>query len=249
MSLRTKAKRLAHRILGLHTYLRKEFNLMRDVSRSVEAAKTRTPTETRTIAVHEAGHAALQIALDLDCKIVSIISVPQFGSGVAGFSIDGGLQPQGLGEHDDASDELQMGARKAFYLRHAMAYYAGAEAVRQLIPTNPNPDAGGSSDLRSASKLIVHHIGGGTESIHLLFSLAKRRCALLVTHYQPEIRALADALEAELVLSGKAARKVFMRSLTGRSGRLLTFKTDPLLHGLAGDEAFRAFLRRMNLPH
>jgi hypothetical protein len=39
---------------------------MREVGRSVEAAKTRSPAETRTIAVHEAGHAALQIALDLD---------------------------------------------------------------------------------------------------------------------------------------------------------------------------------------
>jgi hypothetical protein len=162
MSVRTKAKRLARQILGLHTYLRKEFNLMREVGRSVEAAKTRSPAETRTIAVHEAGHAALQIALDLDCKIVSIISVPQFGAGVVGFSIDGGLEPKSLGEQDDATDELHMGARKAFYLRHAMAYYAGAEAVRQLIPTNPNPDAGGSGDMRRASKLIIDHIGGGT---------------------------------------------------------------------------------------
>ena len=35
-----------------------------------------------------------------------------------------------------------------------------------------------------------------------------------------------------------------MRSLTKRTARLLSFASDPTLNGLAGDEAFRAFLRR-----
>ncbi|HKD55195.1 MAG TPA: hypothetical protein VKB72_13350 [Steroidobacteraceae bacterium] len=39
-----------------------------------------------------------------------------------------------------------------------------------------------------------------------------------------------------------------MRSLTKRSGRLLTFRTDPTLEGPAADEAFRVFMRRVNLP-
>jgi hypothetical protein len=34
----------------------------------------------------------------------------------------------------------------------------------------------------------------------------------------------------------------------GRAGRLLTFKSDPTLNGMAGDAAFGAFLRRLNLP-
>jgi hypothetical protein len=124
----------------------------------------------------------------------------------------------------------------------------GAEAVRQLIPTHPNPDQGASADKRHAAELIRHRIGGDPESIDLLFSLAKRRCALLVEHYQPEIRALAGTLEAELILSAAAARRVFMSSLTKRSVRLLSFESDPTLNGLAGDKRFRVFLHRLNLP-
>jgi hypothetical protein len=59
---------------------------------------------------------------------------------------------------------------------------------------------------------------------------------------------LAVALEAELILSADKARSVFSSSLTARSGRPLTFKADPTLNGLAGDVAFGAFLRRLNLP-
>ena len=129
-----------------------------------------------------------------------------------------------------------------------MVYYAGAEAVRQLIPTDPDPDAGASADKRQAANLIRYSIGGDAESVDFLFSLAKRRCALLVYHYRPEIEALARTLEAERILTARAARKVVRRSLTKRAARLLSFASDPTLNGLAGDEAFRAFLRRLNLP-
>ena len=71
---------------------------------------------------------------------------------------------------------------------------------------------------------------------------------MLVEHYQPEIRALAGTLEAELILSAAAARSVFMSSLTERSARLLSFESDPTLNGLAGDKRFRVFLHRLNLP-
>ena len=54
----------------------------------------------------------------------------------------------------------------------------------------------------------------------MLFSLAKRRAALLVAHYQPEIQALARELEPKLILPGSAAREVFMRSLTKRRSSL-----------------------------
>jgi hypothetical protein len=188
----------------------------------------------------------LQIALDLDCQMVSIY--PVLSRGWNGFSRGGGLQRQVSGEKDAVTAERHRVARGTFYLRQAMVAYAGAEAVRQLIPTDPDPDAGASVDKRLAAEHILHDIEGGAESIDLLFSLAKRRCALLMTHHQPEIQALAGALEAKLILSGRAARRVFMRSLTGRSGRVMTFKTDPILHRLAGDEAFRAFLRGINLP-
>jgi hypothetical protein len=61
-----------------------------------------------------------------------------------------------------------------------MVSYAGAEAVRQLIPTHPNPDSGASQDKRDAAEFIRHHIGSDAAAIDLLISLVKRRCALLV---------------------------------------------------------------------
>jgi hypothetical protein len=158
--------------------------------------------------------------MDLDLFAVSII--PDLRDGTAGgvfFKMDA------------VTAGLQMVSREAFYLHHAMFYYAGAEAVRQLIPTDADPDAGAGNDERMAAKLIIDQIGGHGESMDFVFSLAKRRCALLVAHYQPEIRALAAALEAKRILSGKVARKVFMRSLRTRAGRMMNFETDPLLHG------------------
>jgi hypothetical protein len=116
-----------------------------------------------------------------------------------------------------------MVARDAFYLQQAMVSYAGAEAVRQLIPTDPNPDAGASIDERQAAKFIIDDIDPDMESPDLFFALAKRRCALLVAHYQPEILALARALEENRVLSGNYARKVFMQSLAKRSVKLMSF--------------------------
>jgi hypothetical protein len=156
--------------------------------------------------------------------------------------------PDQVSSAKDAAPSEQSAALRALYLRDAMASYAGAEAIRQLIPTDPDPDAGAGRDERDAAKNIFDRIGGGEESTRLLFALARRRCALLVTHYEPEIRALATELEAKHVVFGRAARKVFMRSLKARSGRPLTFKTDPVLHGPDGDEAFQAFLRGMRLP-
>lgn len=237
MPLRAKAKGLAHTFLRLRSYLRSEFDLLRDAGRGLKAVRTRPPAELHSTAIHEAGHAVLRIALGLDIVAVSII--PDFRKGAAGYV---------LCEVEPATAELRTVGRKAFFLGHVMVYYAGAEAVRQLIPTDPNPDAGASSDERKAAKLILDQIGGPDDAIDFLFSLARRRCALLVAHFQPEIKALAAELEAKLILSGKVACKVFMKSLTKRSGRLMIFENNPTLHGLVGDEAYQSFLRRINLP-
>jgi hypothetical protein len=237
MSVRAITERLAHPFVRLRAYFREELELLRDFMRCYKAARTMSAAETRCTAIHEAGHAVILIALGLAFSAVSII--PDVRKGTLGQVY--------LARHDRTAD-LRRFPREAVYLRYSMVYYAGAEAVRQLIPTHPNPDAGASTDNRRAANLIRHSIGGDAESVDLLFLLAKRRCALLVDHYQPEIQALAGALEAELILSAKAARKVFMRSLTKRAARPLSFAADPTLDGLAGDEAFRAFLLRLNLP-
>lgn len=237
MPLREKTKRLAYPFVRLHAYLRSELDVLRDFNRGLKAVRAQPRAELHSTAIHEAGHAVLRLALGLDILAVSIFPDPR--QGYAGYV---------LYEKDTATAGSRMVGREAFILRHAMVYYAGAEATRQLIPTDPDPDAGANSDERKAAKLIIDQIGGPAESTGFLFSLARRRCALLVAHYQPEIRALALALETNLILSGKVARKVFRRSLTKRSGRLMFFKTDPALHGLAADEAYQSFLRGMNLP-
>ena len=229
MSLREKTKCLVRPFISVHAYLRKEVELLRHIERCYRAAKTRSAAETRSTAIHEAGHAVVLIALGLVFSAVSIIPDVR----------DGTLGRVYLAQHDRTAD-LHALPREEVNLRYSMVYYAGAEAVRQVLPTHPNPDAGASTDNRLAANLIRYGIGGDAKSVDFLVSLAKRRCALLVDHHRPEIQALAGALEAELILSAKAARKVFMRSLTTRAGRLLSFASE--------DEVFRAFLRRLNLP-
>jgi hypothetical protein len=245
MSLSTIAKRLAHRFVRLYAFFRKELHTLREVRHAMNVAESRSAAESHRIAVHEAGHAVLQIALGLDCHLVSICPVPS--EGLAGFTLSRGVPTQASRETADAS-AAQSAEHRALYLRDAMVSYAGAEAVRQLIPTDPDPDQGASCDEEDAAKTIAEAIGSGDVSARLLFALARRRCAVLVTHYEPEIRAIAGQLEAKHVLFGRSVRKVFRRSLKARSGRLLTFKTDPILHGLDSDEAFQAFLRRVRLP-
>lgn len=169
-----------------------------------------------TVAIHEAGHAALHIALGLGLKEVTIVT---------DCTSQGSSTHRGTGDHGDTDDSaatLHMIAEEAFWLRHAIAYYAGAEAVRQLLPAVTDPGEGAEVDQLFAGD-AVNSITDDAESIDLLFALAKRRCSILVEHYRPEIAAISTALHAYKTLSGEAARKVFMESIVKRDGRLLAF--------------------------
>jgi hypothetical protein len=73
MSVRAKIRRLAHPFLRLHAFFRKELGLLRDFMRRSKAARTRSAAETRTTAIHQAGHAVVLIALGLAFSAVSII--------------------------------------------------------------------------------------------------------------------------------------------------------------------------------
>jgi hypothetical protein len=184
--------------------------------------KTRAKrTNPRKTAIHEAGHAALYIALNLGLKSVTIIR----DSDSAGSAIHGGEwgQPgQGPGEKDDATAGLRKAAEEAFWLRHAIAWYAGAEAVRQLMPKYPAPAAGAGNDEYNAVQAL-NEITRDDESIDLLFKLAKRRCTVLVEHYRPEIKAIARALAVKKTLSGDVARATFFDSLNKRGAGLKSF--------------------------
>jgi len=179
-------------------------------------------TDQRSTAIHEAGHGALLIALGLGLKKLTILA----DHDSAGACFDGGewgrLARRLGGEDDQIANALRMSAEEAFFLRRAITRYAGAEAIRQLMPEHPDPDAGADNDQRWAV-FAISEITDDAQSIDLFSALAKRRCVLLVEHYRPEIAAIARVLEVKKTLSGDAARKIFLSSLRKRKGCLMRF--------------------------
>ena len=96
-------------------------------------------TDQRSTAIHEAGHGALLIALGLGLKKLTILA----DHDSAGACFDGGewgRLARRLGDEDDQTATLRMSAEEAFFLRRAITRYAGAEAIRQLMPEHSDPD-------------------------------------------------------------------------------------------------------------
>jgi hypothetical protein len=178
-------------------------------------------TDQRSTAIHEAGHGALLIALGLGLKKLTILA----DHDSAGACFDGGewgRLARRLGDKDDQTATLRMSVEEAFFLRRAITRYAGAEAIRQLMPEDPDPDAGADIDKRWAV-FAISEITDDAQSIDLFSALAKRRCVLLVEHYRPEIAGIARVLEVKKMLSGNTAREIFFASLRKRKGSLMRF--------------------------
>jgi hypothetical protein len=212
----------SHRPLVLDVLVAAE-KAQREQPAPATAARARVSkrTDQRSTAIHEAGHGALLIALGLGLKKLTILA----DHDSAGACFDGGewgRLARRLGDKDDQTATLRMGAEEAFFLRRAITRYAGAEAIRQLMPEDPDPDAGADNDKRWAV-FAISEITDDAQSIDLFSALAKRRCALLVEHYRPEIAAIARVLEVKKMLSGNAARKIFFSSLRKRKGSLMRF--------------------------
>lgn len=166
--------------------------LRRPRKRAVPLTRRRTGGAIGT-AYHEAGHAVLQHALRIGCEAATI--VPDFDEGTSGTATHGGefgKRGRDLGEEDDDAASLRLWAQDAFLLRHAIANYAGAEAVRRWKPRRRNWEAGAESDYREATYRI-NEITPDAESIDLLFKYARRRCAILVENYWPEITGHREA--------------------------------------------------------
>jgi hypothetical protein len=175
----------------------------------------------RRTAIHEAGHAVLQTALGIGCKSVSI--EPDHDEGTAGHVVHGGAwgkQAETPGEHDDDVASLRIFAEDAFLLRHAIADYAGAEAVRRAAPRRKDWKRGAESDYREAA-FRLNEITEDAKSIDLLFKYAQRRCTLLVKHYWPEIQAVADALLKSRTLPAEQVLDIIRQSVDKRSARLM----------------------------
>jgi hypothetical protein len=162
----------------------------------------------------------LQTVLGIGCGGVTI--VPDNAKGTEGHARDGG--EYGRQTEDGAIDvvaNLRVWAEDAFLLRHAIAYYAGGEAEQRAAPSEWNDwKAGAESDRREAQDHI-NQITDDAESIDLLFKYAKRRCAVLVEHYWPEIQAVAEALLGSRTLLGEQVERIIEQSVTRRRAAAL----------------------------
>lgn len=172
-------------------------------------------------AIHEAGHAVLQVALGIGCNGVTIVPSGEF----AGMSTDGGeygCQASELGDDDDDVANLRLFAENEFHMRHAVADYAGMEAVLQWAPNRDDWHSGAAQDQANAANRISH-VTSDMELANLLELAARRRCKLLVAHYFPEITAVAEMLRDLGTLSGEMVRKTSFDSLTKRNEKFLTW--------------------------
>lgn len=169
--------------------------------------------DPRHTAHHEAGHAVLQFCLNLGCVQVTI--VPDHEKGFAGVANHGGEWPT-----DEDAEQLRTFAEEAFFLRHAIADYAGAEACRRAGYTDWR--LGADDDYRNAMDM-VNRITHDAESIRHLDAIARRRAVVLVEYYWPEIEAVATALLESKTLTGEDVSRIVRESLLARRGRLLSW--------------------------
>lgn len=186
-----------------------------------------TVAELRRTAIHEAGHAVMHIVLDLGCERVTI--VPNYGELEAGHAAHGGEwgeQPM-PGSADrcptcgqlppNEIETLRLATPEAFWLGHAVASYASAEALRR---SGVKDWKAGADDDYEKARDAINAITSDAQSIDLLFKLAKRRCEVLVERYWPEITALAQALFRAKTLKGDRCKRIVSESLKKRGSAL-----------------------------
>jgi ATP-dependent Zn protease len=178
-------------------------------------AEDHIESEREHTAVHEAGHAVLQLVTGIGVRSVTI--VPNFTEMTAGHALHGGEWPD---EGSDA-EQLRLFAEDAFWLRHAISRYAGAEAVRKIRPGD-SADEGAEDDLRWAANAL-ERVTSDDESLDLYARLAKRRCTLLVEHYCPEIERVAAALLERDTLDEDDVRAIVSESTLTRQAGLLSW--------------------------
>ena len=83
--IRHAAKQLLDQLLRARARLRKKRERRREFARGFKVAENRAPAEAHRTAIHEAGHAALLVALGIGCSLVSI--VPYLSRGWDGFCV------------------------------------------------------------------------------------------------------------------------------------------------------------------
>jgi hypothetical protein len=174
------------------------------------SADAREAMQKRT-AIHEAGHAVMHLYLGLGCREVTIVPNPEELS--SGAATHGGE----WGEGDEDVEALRAFAEDAFFLRHAIACYAGAEALHQCGFTDWQD--GAEQDEREAVDYIAS-ITSDAQCVDLLHRYARRRTELLVAHYLPEIEALAKALLEAQTIEKNEVQRIVTETRQQRGGAL-----------------------------
>src|SRR5712664_3778156 len=144
---------------------------------------------TRT-AYHEAGHAVIQIKLDIGVKKVTIVPNPK--TDTLGYSRQASKPP---------SEGAAQWRRDSYWLRLAVVFYAGREAEKRAGYKNWR--RGSETDERMAGDLMYEITAGADlQARSLFFELAERRAFVLVKLHWVEIEAVAKALLTEKTLTG-----------------------------------------------
>lgn len=164
------------------------------------------------IALHEAGHAVLEVVLGIGCKSVTIVPGGKFAGETR--------HPGEHGHHDDDVENRRDFIAESFWLRNATASYAGAEALRQSGISNYVVDA--EHDIREAA-YAISKITDDDETVGALHIVAQRRCRALVEHYRPEIERVAKALVDSRTLTGEQVRKTVSQSIFERDAAVATW--------------------------
>jgi hypothetical protein len=161
--------------------------------------------------IHEAAHAVLYVTLRLGCRgVTAIADHDDMSAGSVTHDADNPL--------DEEAQDLMLLAPESYWLRHATAAYAGVEGARR--GGDPEPEAGSDHDEGLATGAI-ERITGDEQCMGLLAQLARRRAAMLVEHYWPEIELTAKALRESGKLSGDDVRGLVAESLRARHAPLL----------------------------
>lgn len=163
-------------------------------------------------ALHEAGHAVLHVILGIGCKSVTIVPDGEFAGAI--------LHRGEHGHHDDKVENLLECAEDSFWLRHAVASYAGAEALHRSGISNYQ--VGAEQDMRDVTDAI-EQITSDAETIDALYIVAKRRCLALVEHYWPEIDRVAKALVDSRTLTGEQVGTIVRQSMSERNAAVVTW--------------------------
>jgi len=150
------------------------------------------------VAHHEAGHAAIAVALGTGVRVASI--EPDKAEGTLGHVAERDLD---AASRPDVDDEYAV--RKALEPRIISAL-AGVIAERRYSSGRHNW-AGARSDLAAVDDMVLRCVGGDPHLRRHYLRWLQRRAELQVDRWWPSIQGVATALNERTVLDEEAIRR------------------------------------------